>query len=828
MDSVQRLPTLRVAHWYAGTSISLWSSALCQRCNALKLPRWRRAVSVRRDNPLLALLLFFAAAIAGGLSLVSPAEAAEAKAAEVPAAEMAAAQPAASATPVPAINAAAVYAEKCAACHGDRGQGTPDYKTALMGDKSRGELTDLIDKTMPEGVPEDCRGAEAAAVANYIYDTFYSEAAQLRAAPPRIELSRLTVQQYETVMADLVESFTAKGNWNADRGLTGEYFKEHVTGNQGKVFERVDPKIDFNFGEKSPEPGKLDDKQFGLMWQGGLYVTETGTYEFVIETANGFRLWVNNDQIPLIDAAVKSGDLSTYRESVRLLGGRIYPIKVEWFKTKRDKTAEIHLKWKRPHHVEEIVPTERLSPHRFPAQFVVNTPFPPDDRSEGYERGTSISKAWDEATTFAAIELAGYLVPKIDRFADVKRDKSNREVQIRAFCKRFAELAFRRPLSNEEQKFFIDRQIEEAGSLDAGLKRILLLVLKSPRFLYHEVGRPQDDAYTIASRLSFTLWDSIPDQTLRDAAARNQLSNAGQIRKQAERMVTNLRTQQKMRDFLHGWLQWSRFHEIARDEKLFPHFNETIVSDLRSSLDQSLDEIVWGDNPDFRRLLLDQELFLNGRLAHFYGVELPEDAAFQKVALQSQERAGVLTHPYTLTGLAYYSATSPIHRGVFVSRSVLGRSLKPPPEAVSPVAPDLHPSLTTRERVQLQTSPLTCQGCHAMINPLGFALERFDAVGRFREQDREKPIDAAGHYRTQADEMIAFTGARPLGEFLASSPETHEAFIEQLFNYFVKQPLPAYGRDRLPVLRQDFAGHSFNLRHLLVEIATLAALPESK
>ena len=123
----------------------------------------------------------------------------------------------------------------------------------------------------------------------------------------------------------------------------------------------------------------------------------------------------------------------------------------------------------------------------------------------------------------------------------------------------------------------------------------------------------------------------------------------------------------------------------------------------------------------------------------------------------------MLSHPYLLASLAYTSTSSPIHRGVFLSRSVLGRVLRPPPEAVAPLSPEVHAELTTRERVALQTQPEACQGCHSMINPLGFTLENFDAIGRYRESDAIKPIDATGSYLTQSGEVEKFTGHEGFG-----------------------------------------------------------------
>src|SRR5262249_10432466 len=161
-------------------------------------------------------------------------------------------------------------------------------------------------------------------------------------------------------------------------------------------------------------------------------------------------------------------------------------------------------------------------------------------------------------------------------------------------------------------------------------------------------------------------------------------------------------------------------------------------------------------------------------------------------------------HPYLMARFAHSAESSPIHRGVFLARGVLGVSLRPPPEAVTPIPPDLHPSLSTRERVVLQTRATNCMTCHGIINPLGFSMEHFDAVGRYRNRDNGKAIDATGFYQTRAGKPIRVKGVRELGNFLADSPEAHAAFVEQLFHHLAQQPVQAYGPNTLDELRRSF------------------------
>lgn len=716
-----------------------------------------------------------------------------------------------------------IYRDQCARCHGDKGQGIEnEYPQALTGDRSVGELTDLIHRTMPKDEADKCVGKEARQVAEYVYDAFYSPMAQVRNAPPRIELARLTNIQYRNAVADLIGSFRNTGAWDGERGLRGEYFKSRRFRNEDRVIERRDPVVQQNFGESSPDPLKIEPPEFAIRWQGCVMAPDTGEYEFILKTENGARLWINDPTRPLIDAWVRSGPDTEFRQSIRLLGGRVYGLRLEYFKAK-EKTASIALEWKPPQRVVEVIPERYLAPHRWPESYVVTTAFPPDDRSVGYERGTSVSKAWDQATTNAAIDVGNYVVGRLGELAGVKDSDAIRTERVQEFCRRFVERAFRRPLTGEQRALYVERPFAQAPDVETAVKRVVLLTLKSPRFLFREVGADRPDDFDVAARLAFGLWDSLPDAKLLEAAAAGQLKTRDQIAGQAERMLPDLRTRAKLRGFLLQWMKVDQAPDVSKDPELFPEFDAAAASDLRTSLDLFIDEVAWSDSADYRQFVLTDSLYLNGRLARLYGVDLPADAGFQKVPMAAGERAGVLSHPYLMAGFAYTATSSPIHRGVFLARNVLGRALRPPPIAVAPLAPTLHADLTTRERVTLQTKPEACQVCHGMINPLGFTLEQYDAIGRFRTQEKGRPIDTAGTYITQEGKTVTFNGVRELADFLATSPESHRAFAEQMFQYLVKQPVQAYGPGKLDEIRTTFAAEQFHIRKLMVEILLASA-----
>ena len=739
-----------------------------------------------------------------------------------------------------------IYRELCASCHGMSGEGTKDQPKVLAGDLSIEQLTKVIDKTMPEGEPEKCVGEDAKKVAAYIHEAFYSPIAQARIKPARVELSRLTVRQYQNVMADLIGSFRQPSRWEEPGGLHAEYYKGRRTRGGDRVIDRIDPVVQFDFGEGSPAPEKMEPHEFSIRWEGSLLAPESGLYEFVVKTEHATRLWINDNarseaERPLIDAWVKSGNDTEYRGSIRLLGGRVYPLKLEFSKAKQGvddskkqkqpppaRKASIALEWKTPSHAQEVIPARCLSRRGAPEVYVCETPFPPDDRSIGYERGSSISKAWDQATTEGAMEATSFILANLREFAGTRIDEPDAGPRLREFCYKLAERAFRRPLSPEQRRLFVDRQFELAGEPELAMKRVLLLIFKSPRFLYREVGTPQPDAFDVASRISFGLWDSAPDEELLKAAAAGQLSTREQVSAQVHRMLPDLRTRAKLNGFFLQLLKVEQPPDIAKDSAAFPEFSPQVASDLRTSLELTLDDVVWSEKSDFRELLLGEPLFVNGRLAKVYGAEMLEDAPFQKVTLAAGNRAGIISHPYLLSAFAYTSTSSPIHRGVFVSRSLLGRTLRPPPEAVAPLAPDLHASLTTRERVLLQTKAQTCQTCHGMINPIGFSLENFDAIGRFRVQEKEKPVDASGSYLTRTGENVQFSGPEELAKFLANSPEVHAAIVERLFHHLIKQPIRAYGPETLPRLRESFTKKEFNMKELTADIVTEAAITVQK
>ena len=724
----------------------------------------------------------------------------------------------------------AIYMEHCASCHGDKGQGVADeYDEALVGKKSITSLTKYIHKSMPEDDEDAVIDDDARAVSEYMYHAFYSPEAQAKLKPVRKDLLRRTQHQHRRALSDLVASFRGNNHLGDKNGLHARYFnKEKMNNQKGKLIERTDTWIGFDI-KSDHKIDKLNPNAFSINWSGSLLPPETGSYNFRISTPNGARLWLNNtDQRsdPLVDAWVSSNNkMRSVEKSIFLLGGHSVSLYLDYVSYK-EKESSIRFEWKPPHGTWQPIPQRYLFPKRSQIVAIPSTPFPADDASMGYERGSSISKAWREAVTNSAIEITNHIFEDIDRLARTKVSDKDRHNKLREFCATMAERAFARPLTAERRNRYVDGIFDQSkNDTDAALKRSLLLTFTSPYFLYPDLnvnaeGKP--DQFTLASKLSLALWDSIPDRTLLDAARNGHLANDNQINQRIDRMIGDPRSKEKLHRFYFNWLNLAEKDDLKKDGKAFPGFDQNVIADLRTSLTLFIEQIVWSEKSDYRQLFLSGDLPMNKRLAEFYEIEAPK-WGFANVPAK-KHRAGLFTHPYILSAFSYHNQTSPIHRGVYLSRNVLGRFLKPPPNAIEFKDADFKPDLTMREKVTEITKDNSCMSCHSIINPVGFGLEHYDAVGRFRTHEKKKPINSTSDYPTEDDKTVRINGAPDLAKLAVESPGAHRAFIKHLFHHLVQQPTNSFGFTTMDKLHEDFTKNNFNIRHLVKTIARTSAV----
>ena len=676
----------------------------------------------------------------------------------------------------------------CASCHGASGEGTKDhYHKPLAGDKSAAQLSRLIAESMPKDDPGTCKGADADKVAAYIYGAFYSKSA-------RIALSRLTVRQHQNAIADLISRFRTPGQWDDKRGPARRVFRlpahesrtsASSTGSirRSVLTSRTAAPTRRSSRKSSPSAGRVPSSP---------RTPATTNSSSAARTASGCGSTTRTK--PLIDGAVRSGTMVELRESIRLLAGRAYPIRLEFFKSKEAKEKTASVRWSGSRRSAWTGRSRRTTcrRNRFPETLVISAAFPPDDRSLGWERGTTDFQGVGPGRDRRRPRNRRLCDRHLRELSDVREDAEIAGRSSASSAAASPSAAFRRPLTDEQKHLYVDRLFDTAPDPDAAVERVRAAGA-AVAALPVSGNRRRRRHYDTASRLSFALWDAPPDQALLDAAAAGQARHArtGGAAGRADAARPG-RTPSSASSSTCGFgstrrRTWPRTRKRPR-----------LRPGCRRRLADFAGPVRWRTRPGTAiptsaELLLADDLYLNGRLAKFYGADLPADADFQKVKLDSGRRAGVLTHPYLLAAFAHTTATSPIHRGVLLARGVLGLTLHPPPEAFTPLPESLHPDLTTRERVTLQTKPESCQSCHGVINPLGFTLEHFDAVGRLPRPGQRQADRRDGHLQDARRRDGEVRRARPLAEYLAGSDEVQTAFVEQLFRHLAKQPVQAYG-----------------------------------
>jgi hypothetical protein len=368
-----------------------------------------------------------------------------------------------------------------------------------------------------------------------------------------------------------------------------------------------------------------------------------------------------------------------------------------------------------------------------------------------------------------------------------------RDACAQQFIERFGKRAYRRPLTTDESTLLFG--VFQAGVLDAtfedGIRAVVQVALQSPQFLYRvELGLPAASdlavvklsSWEMASRLSYLLWGSMPDEALFAEAEADRLSTPEQVAQQARRLLADPRARSAVGNFHEQWLDYDRIANVGKDAALFPTWSPGVGAAMREEARAFLDDAVFGPSASLGKLLTAPSTFLNGQLAAFYGVAGPGGDAFQPVTLDATQRAGVLTLGALLTINAHSNQTSPVHRGKLVRERLLCQTIPPPPANVMIKAPEPDPSATTRERFAQHSSNPACSGCHTLMDPIGFGFENYDALGRYRATENQRAVDAAGEL-TGTDVDGHFDGVVELAGRLARSKTVSDCYATQWFRF---------------------------------------------
>ena len=334
---------------------------------------------------------------------------------------------------------------------------------------------------------------------------------------------------------------------------------------------------------------------------------------------------------------------------------------------------------------------------------------------------------------------------------------STADTCVRAFIERFGRIALRRPLESDETDRLaaLYTAIASQDTTRSGVRAIIEATLQSPDFLYITAratagtdGRNRFDGHTVARRLSYFLWSTMPDAELRDAADAGELATTEGIRTQVQRMLDDDRARDMLRRFHREWLGIRDPGGMVKDTTIFPNFSPALAADMVAELEYFVDDVAWTRAESIANLLTDRSAMVNSRLAEFYGVDADSaDASDWQPVTLPQNRRGILTRAAYLASNATETGTSPIKRGAAVLSKLLCVHLEPPPDVdiTLPAGEPGAPPQTKKEQFAAHTADPSCRSCHVQIDPLGFAFEIYDATGAFATTYANgQTVDATG------------------------------------------------------------------------------------
>jgi hypothetical protein len=397
------------------------------------------------------------------------------------------------------------------------------------------------------------------------------------------------------------------------------------------------------------------------------------------------------------------------------------------------------------------------------------------------------------------------------------------------FIREFGRRAFRRPLASEEAARY-EKLFASQRDFLAGAQLVVEAMLQSPHFLFHLEPGP----WATASRLSYFLWDTMPDEELFRAAESGRL----EVEKQARRMLNDERARQSLDVFLSQWMRFDRLESAIRDRRLYPEFTTELVAAMTEETRLLFRRLVWEEG-NFMEFFSGRYTHLSPELAKLYGVE-PPTQPWARVVLPAQTgRAGVLGQATFLALTSKPADTSPTERGLFIREHFLCQQVPPPPAGVNTTLPPVtdEKPINGRQRLDIHLSNAACAGCHQLVDPIGFGFEHYDAIGRWRDKElltihptadeiktkrKTKPteyaldIEAKGFVRGLKNSE--FTTPRELGEILAREPACQRCIVKQLLRYATGKPEEAGDQPAIDRALDRFRASQFRFRELIIAI----------
>ncbi len=431
-----------------------------------------------------------------------------------------------------------------------------------------------------------------------------------------------------------------------------------------------------------------------------------------------------------------------------------------------------------------------------------------------------------------AVDLAEQATASADQIAgcDLALDTA---VCSQSFIEEFGLRAYRRPLESEELAAY--RELfdlgNDLGGPSNGFRLVLQTMLQSPFFLYHVdagvSGIPAEEpvlltSYELASRLSYFLWNSMPDDELFALAAADGLQSLDTVTKQVSRMLDDPRAKEAIASFHLQWLGINEMEDVQKDSVAFPLYDAALKTAMRAETAAFSDYVIRSGDGLLSTLFTADFSVIDGPLFDLYGVAKPSGfTPGSPTTLDPLERSGLLTQAAFLATHAHRDQTSPVHRGIIIRENLLCQPIDSPPANVNNVPPTPTPGTTTRERFAAHDSNPDCAGCHSLMDPIGLGFENYDAIGAYRTMEGDAEVDASGEIIVaDADLLGTFDGAIELSHKLAGSRQVADCMANQWFRFALGRMESNDDACALQDVYEGFAASGGNVRELLARIAT--------
>jgi len=388
----------------------------------------------------------------------------------------------------------------------------------------------------------------------------------------------------------------------------------------------------------------------------------------------------------------------------------------------------------------------------------------------------------------------------------------------------FGKRAWRRPLTDDELSGLVTvvaTSLADGQSFDASISQGLKALLVSPHFLFRVELDPEPDSlvphpvgdYELATRLSYLMWSTMPDEALMAKADAGELNDPEELAAQVRRMLEDDRSSALVDNFAGQWLYLRNLGELSKDYEAYPDFDAALQASMKTEAEMFFRTFIT-EGRSLRELLTAEDTFVDARLAEHYGLPAPAGEGFAQVSLEGLPRRGLLTQPGIMSILSHSVTTSPVKRGKWVLEQLMCISPPPPPPGVE--IPPLEPEEggTMREQLEIHRANPDCAPCHDLMDPIGLGLEHYDAIGRFREEDAGMPIDATG----KLPRGESFTNALEMVDAIAEGEDFIHCTAHKTMTYALGREPNGDDRPYVDEIVGKFEAADMTLESLLVAI----------